>query len=163
MRLKMGSMKRKIAWLSLVLLVALLYFWVQSRYSEKPLFFGIKSGISQIEFQGFITQKNFRASQTENRDPFDKFVVANFKYKSFTGKLSAEFYENELCAISFYPHQYEAFLKDVSGKPYKKGEVFESTQNGVYIRNAEWDAADGITWRDNPRYQALQMWVLGHT
>ena len=80
--------------------------------------------------------------------------------KGQKGNLSAEFYNDDLCCLSFYPDDYGGFTKIALGRAYKKQEVFDSVVGNVNIRNADWNNREGVSWRDIARERDLRQWVL---
>lgn len=74
--------------------------------------------------------------------------------------MTAVFFDDELAEISLYPKDYSKFTKLILGKSYKEPEPLETISGNLSVRNAGWNNAEGVAWRDISRYQEIQKWAF---
>lgn len=152
---------KKLKIFSLLAILGLAYFaYDQWKYAPRLLFFGIESGMSQADLSNYLDQikvppANVEKVETGNDDfPHDTLVIKEFQYEALIGNLEIEFFQDDLCAISYFPDNYKSFVNTAHPQA--------NPTTGVTVTMDLSDAQgnEGVTWQDQAREDNMNWWVL---
>jgi hypothetical protein len=141
------------------LLIVALFGWSTYTRREKPLFMGIRSGLSTSQF---LSSCPWTTYSTKTDGPVTTLVFDDITFESFKGRVSIDFYQDEVMSISFSPQKYDAFVRRFLKPSPGNSRNFEFNAGGVTVMGYADEHGPKVTWQDAARYSDLVQDIWAH-